>query len=158
MLFSRKNLPFGHECFFMIVDPVDAPHVSFNNSLVTSCESQKHLGLILYRKLVFDRYIGEKISKINKGIDLITRLRKFVTRDSLITIYKAFFRPHLDYGDIIYDNPGNAFFIRKLENIQYNTALAITGCIRGTSREKLYSERGIERLAYRRFSKRLCSF
>ena len=140
------------------LDPVDAPPVSFNNSVVTSCESQKHLGLILDRKLVFHRHIGEKISKVNKGIGLITRLRKFVPRDSLVTIYKAFFRPHLDYGDIIYDNPGNASFTRKLESIQYNAALAITGCIRGTSREKLYSELGIESLADRRFSRRLCSF
>ena len=54
-------------------------------------------------------------------------------RDSLLTIYKAFVRPHLDYGDIIYDNPGNASFIQKLEVIQYNASLAITGCFRGTS-------------------------
>ena len=38
------------------LDPVDAPPVSFNNSVVTSCESKKHLGLILDRKLVFDRH------------------------------------------------------------------------------------------------------
>ena len=100
----------------------------------------------------------KKFQKVNKGIGLITRLRKFVPRDSLVTIYKASFRPHLDYGDIIYDNPGNASFTRKLESIQYNAALAITGCIRGTSREKLYSELGIESLADRRFSRRLCSF
>ena len=96
--------------------------------------------------------------KANKGISFITRLRKFLPRDSLLTIYKAFVRPHLHYGDIIYDNPGNASFIQKLESIQYNASLAITGCFRGTSREKLYSELGLESLADRRFSRRLCSF
>lgn len=77
---------------------------------------------------------------------------------SLLIIYKAFVRPHLDYGDIIYDNPGNDSFTQKLESIQYNACLAITGCFRGTSREKLYSELGLESLADRRFIRRLCFF
>ena len=35
-------------------------------------------------------------------------------------------------------------FHQKLELIQFNAALAITGAIRGTSREKLYQELGLE--------------
>ena len=31
-----------------------------------------------------------------------------------------------------------------MESIQYNAALAITGAIRGSSREKLYQELGLE--------------
>ena len=50
---------------------------------------------------------------------------------------KSFVRPHLDYGDVIYDQPNNDSFIRKVESIQYNAALAITGAIKGTSRERL---------------------
>ena len=53
---------------------------------------------------------------------------------SLLTIYKAFARPHLDYADIIYDKP---VFKDWLEKVQYNAALAITGTIRGTSRERV---------------------
>ena len=33
-----------------------------------------------------------------------------------------------------------------MESVQYNAALAITGAIRGTSREKLYQELGLESL------------
>ena len=33
-----------------------------------------------------------------------------------------------------------------METIQYNAALAITGAIRGSSREKLYQELGFETL------------
>ena len=40
----------------------------------------------------------------------------------------------MDYGDIIHH------FLKKLEAIQYNAALAITGAMRGTSKEKLYQE------------------
>ena len=114
--------------------------------------------MILDKKLRFDHHLREKISKANKGIGLIKRLYNFLPRLTLINIYKCFIRPHLDYGDIIYDNPNNDTFCQKLEYVQYNASLAITGAIRGTSREKLYQELGLERLADRRWSRRLCFY
>ena len=56
----------------------------------------------------------------------------------LITIYKSFIRPHLDYGAIIFDQPENECFCKKFESVPYNAALGITGAVQGTSREKLY--------------------
>ena len=41
--------------------------------------------------------------KISKTIGLLCKLHNFLPRAALITIYKAFIRPHLDYGDMIYD-------------------------------------------------------
>ena len=67
-------------------------------------------------------------------------------RSSLLTIYKSFVRPHLDYGDVNYDQPNNSRLSDKIESVQYNAALAITGTIRGTSNEKLYQELGLESL------------
>ena len=58
----------------------------------------------------------------------------------LLTIYKSFIRPHLDYGDIIYDQAYTALFHQKIESVQYNSALVITGAIRETSKEKIYHE------------------
>ena len=73
-----------------------------------------------------------------KGIGLLRKLRSILPRTSLLTIYKSFIRPHLDYGDVVYDQPSNDAFSNKLETVQCNEALAITGAIKGTSREKLY--------------------
>ena len=67
-------------------------------------------------------------------------------------------RPHLEYGDVVYDQPSNDAFSNKLETVQYNAALAITGAIKGTSREKLYQELGLEYLQQRRCMRRLCLF
>ena len=39
--------------------------------------------------------------------------------------------------------------------MQYNAALAITGAIRGSSREKLYQELGLETLQQRRWYRKL---
>ena len=65
---------------------------------------------------------------------------------SLLTIYKSFFRHLLDYGDAIYDQPNNSRLSDKIETVQYNATLAVTGAIRGTSKEKLYQELGPESL------------
>ena len=76
----------------------------------------------------------------------------------MITIYKAFVRPHLDYGDILYDQAYNASFHQKLEKVQYDACIAITGAIRGTSKEKIYQELGLESLESRRWFRKLCFF
>ena len=45
---------------------------------------------------------------------------------------------------------------QKSESIQYNAALAVTGAIRRTTREKLHQELGLESLKDRRWLRRLC--
>ena len=77
------------------------------------------------------------ILKISKTLLLLQRLQNLLPRSSLITIYKIFVRPHLDYGDFFYDQANKMQFHQKLESIQYNAYLAITGAIRGTFQEKL---------------------
>ena len=98
------------------------------------------------------------MSKVCKGIGVIRKLHYVPPRHSLLTIYKSFIRPHLDYGDIIYHQPNNQAFSTKLEAAQYYAALAITGAIRGTSRIKVYQKLGLESLKSRRWFRRLCYF
>ena len=88
-----------------------------------------------------------KKNKLNKayfGVGKIKILRDILPRDSLVTIYKSFIKPHLDYGD--YDQPNNDSFSDKIEQLQYKASLAIIGAIHGTSRECLYNELGLESL------------
>ena len=89
---------------------VDYPNVTFNNSSVARTSCQKHLGLYLDEKLIFSHHIKEKISKTWKGIGIIRKLHYVLPRHSLLTICKSFIRPHLDYGDTIYDQPNNQLF------------------------------------------------
>ena len=75
---------------------------------------------------------------------------------SLLITYKSFIRPHLDYSDIVYDQPNNSSLSEKIESLQYNAALAITGAIKGSSKEKLYQELGFESLKDRRWMRKFC--
>ena len=112
----------------------------------------------LDEKLSFNTHIKDKIAKANKAIGIIRKLSYFLPRESLITIYKSFVRPNIDYGDIIYDQPNNEQFCNMIERVQYNAALAITGAIKGTSQQKIYNELGFESLRFRRWFRRLFAF
>ena len=85
-------------------------------------------------KLDCKKHMQNVFDKVSKAIELLRKLQKTLSRPSLITICKSFIRPHLNYGDVIYDQAYNITFHWKLESIQYNSALATTGAITGTSR------------------------
>ena len=86
------------------------------------------------------QHVDNAISNIDKGISVTKKIRHSLPRKSLITIEKAFLRPLIDYGDIIYDQPKNESFCEKIESIQYKVALTTADAIQSTSREKIYQE------------------
>ena len=83
------------------------------------------------------------MSKAYKGMAVLRKLQNIIPRNFLLTIYRSFIRPHLDYSDI-YHQPNNGSFCQKIESIQYQAALAITCAIHETSQTKLFNELGIE--------------
>ena len=61
------------------------------------------------KKLNFGEHLSKVESKVNKTIGIIRKLQNVLPRSALLTIYKSFIRPHLDYGDIICDKAFNSF-------------------------------------------------
>ena len=104
VIFSRKRVKDCH------------PSVFFNDTIVER-SSQKHLGIHLDEKLDFNAHIKKKICKAYRGIGIIKKLQSKLPRNVLLTIYKSFIRPHLDYGEIVFDQPTNDSFCKKLESV-----------------------------------------
>ena len=102
--FSRKTVKISHPSFKI--------SLIFNTLPVARITCQKHLALYLHEKFSFSNHINAIISKANNGIAIVKNLSNTLPRNSLLTIYKSFVRPHLDYCDIIYDQPN--FFVPKL--------------------------------------------
>ena len=100
VIFSRKSKRSTH-----------SPLV-FNNVFQTF--SQKHLGVILDFKLTFEEHLNNVLAKVNKAVGLSSKLRNILLRAALITIYKAFNRPHLDFGDVLYHQAFNNSFKSSL--------------------------------------------
>ena len=86
----------------MLVTPVLDIPVALTNS-------QKHLEMQLDKKLHFEEHLNKVESKVNKTIGIIRKLQNVLRQSALLTIYKSFIRPHLDYGDIICDKAFNSF-------------------------------------------------
>ena len=89
VIFSRKHQKISH------------PSVYFYKNPIESVSSQKHLGMVLDTKLNFQEHIKNMLTKLNRTIGLLRKLQNILPRESLLTIFKSFVRPHLDYGDVI---------------------------------------------------------
>ena len=79
-----------------------------------------HLGILLDEKHNFREHIDTTNLNVNKSISVM--------------------RPQMFYGDISYDQPQNESSCEKIESLQYRAALAITGAIQGTFRERIYQD------------------
>ena len=105
--------------------------------LLKKVNEQKHLGPILDSGLSFKKHLDEKIIRAKEYIGIVKHLSKFLPLKTLDQMYKAFVRSHLDYCDIIYHisptiNPPPLLstfnpLMEKLERVQYQAALAVTG-------------------------------
>ena len=123
VIFSRKFKKVPH------------PLLVINNT-VFLCKSQKHLGIILDSK--FEDHYKTVLSKTNRTLELLHKLQNLLPIEAFITIYKAFVRPHVDYGDVLFHEAFSTSSHEKLEYIQDSACLALTGTVRGSSKEKLY--------------------
>ena len=130
----------------------------FDSAPGVSADWQKHFSMYLDKVLNFNPHIKEKTFRAMKGIVNIQKLNKTLPRHSPIAIYKSILRPHLDYGDIIYNQPHNESFKQNIEKILYSAALVISGAIKKTSQSKLYNELGFESQKFRHWFRKLCTF
>ena len=108
-IFSRKLQKTNHN------------QIYFNHNSVKQVPCQKHLGIYLDTKLNFQGHLNNVQSKVNKTIRLLRKLQAFLPRQSLVTVYKTFIRPHLGYGILFTTKPIVTFFIKKWS--QYNITL-----------------------------------
>ena len=99
--------------------------------------------------------------KINFSFNFSDAPQSFATkpvhRKSLETIYTAFIRPLLEYGDVIWDNCSQ-YEKQELEKIQLEAARIATGTTKLISITALYKEVGWESLEQRRQTHKLTLF
>ena len=147
---------------------VQHPPLYFNGTEVKRVTDHKHLGLVLDSKLSFTKHINEKVTTARKWIGVIKHVSPYLPLKSLDQIYKMHVRPHPDYCDIIFHVPVIThdfdssltlnYQMNILEKTQYQAALAVSGCWKGTNTDKIYEELGWESLDQRRFFRRLVMF
>ena len=115
------------------------PPLTFNNIPVKRVYETKHLGLILDNKLNFSSHLNDKISKAKTSLGVMKQIKKWVDMKTLENVYKLYVRPHLEYGDLVFDshdmnkpmifnllNPKDDIS-KEIESIQYQAARIVSG-------------------------------
>ena len=100
--------------FLRIVNGFHLFPKKFHHRCLIQAHCQKHLEMILDYRLTFNDHLEKVSAKVNRGIAWIE---------------VSFVCPHLDYGDVKYEQAYNVPFPAKLESHQKNVALAVTGAI-----------------------------
>ena len=62
----------------------------------------KYLGILLDNKLSWNCHIKHVNLKISKGIGILTKLRRYLSKGVLRTLFYAFVQPHIDYGLLVW--------------------------------------------------------
>ena len=154
VIFSNKSNP-------TTFDPL-----TFHEIPVKQVSGTTHLGMSLDCALKFKDHIYEKLAKARQGLGLMKLTKKWLSHRVLEVIYKAFVRPNLDYGDVVYHcasadkpsifEPASTWpLLKQVESVQYDAAKIVTGAWHGTNIEKLYKMLGWESLNKRRIMRKL---
>jgi hypothetical protein len=141
VIITRKRVPMDHAQIFLDTEPIK------------TVLNHKHLGLTLSHDLTWGVHIDEIIDKANRRLGIMRSLKYKVDQLSLERIYTGFVRPLLEYGDIVWDHPGE--LTAKLEAVQLNAARIVVGATARCSTQGLYDETAWEPLANRREFHRL---
>ena len=99
--------------------------VRINQSCVEQVSTAKSLGVYIDQNLNWETHIRETSKKIASGISAIKRIRKFVPREILLTIYNSLIQPHFDYCSVVWGCCSKGLS-QKLQKLQNRAARIIT--------------------------------
>ena len=92
-----------------------------------------YLGIKLDCSLTFELHASESLKMVSHKLYLLSKVRKFITTEQAITIYKSKIVPYFDYGDIFLMNISSKTK-QKLQRVQ-NRALRI--CLEAEGRSNV---------------------
>ncbi|XP_026464041.1 uncharacterized protein LOC113366618 [Ctenocephalides felis] len=126
--------------------------LNIGNLQVKLCDSIKILGVTFDKNMFFQTHIREVVQKSEKGINIIKILsgtRWGAHPTSLISVYKAIVRSHIDYGCQIYEglSSKNQY---TLDKVQFSALRLCLGVIRSTPCNSLLVEAGESPVKIRR--------
>ena len=75
----------------------DALNIQINSRKLEQSKSARYLGVVINNKFNWKSHIEYINHKINIGIGIIKKLR-YVQEETLINLYHALIKPHIDYG------------------------------------------------------------
>ena len=123
--------------------------LSLNNNILDRVSSYKYLGFILDEHLNYNKHILEMCNLVNHKLYLLSRIRKYITTEASIVIFKTMVMSVIEYGDIIYAGTSNRN-LDKINKLFYRGLRICMGAEVHYSKEELQIECRISPLMKRR--------
>lgn len=136
------------KCKHLHLGPENNYTYTMNNETVTTCNTEKDLGVYIDNKLKFQEHISRQIKKANSKVGIIKRTFTFMDKEMFLVLYKSLVRPHLEYGSNIWSVIYKKELI-ALENVQ-RRATKLVHIISHLSYSERLKHLGLPSLQYRR--------
>ena len=76
--------------------------LSLNNYILSRVCSYKYLGFILDDHLNFNKHVNEMWNTVTHKLYLLSKIRRYLTTEACVLIFKTMILPIIEYGDIKY--------------------------------------------------------
>ena len=86
----------------------DAP-ITLANNQIKRIKVTKSLGLVIDETLTWDEQVTLITKKVNKGLNVMRRLRDFFDKKVLTTVYQTLVQPYFDYCSQVCGGLGTTF-------------------------------------------------
>ena len=109
----------------------------------------KYLGFMLDSTLSFNYHVKSVANILMYKSVLLAKIRKFLTEDVALRIYKSMILPYFDYGDVIYSS-ANQEGLEKLQRLQNKCLKICKGYNKRAGTDEIHIETKIPKLELRR--------
>ena len=101
--------------------------LNIDGNLITEVSSTKFLSVYLDNKLTWKKHIDYITAKVSRGFGLISKAKKLLNADALLTLYYSFLYPYLCYCNHVW---GSTYVsnLQKLIVLQKKIIRMISGC------------------------------
>ena len=94
---------------------VETLNIKIKGEQIQEKDYTKYLGILIDNKLSWNCHIKHVNLKISKGIGIVTKLRRYLSKGVLKTLFYTFVQPHIDYELLVWGSatPSNLKPIKK---------------------------------------------
>ena len=123
--------------------------LSLNNTVLERICSYKYLGFILDDQLNFNRHMSDMISTVSHKLYLLSRIRRYLTYEASILLFKTMVLSIIEYGDIIYAGTSK-INLDKIDKLFYRGLRICDANYVAKSKDQLCNDNNISTLEKRR--------
>lgn len=77
-------------------------NIVFNDVTLECVEKDKLLGVVVDKHLTWRHHVDKTAASVSRGIALLRRIKRYLSRETRLTYYSSFIQPHLDYCSTVW--------------------------------------------------------